>query len=226
MSEYARYVATAGIVAVLASVPAAMGRGSQAQPTPPLILKSTTGQDSFEFYCASCHGKTGKGDGPLADVLKTPPADLTVLARRNDGAFPKDRVMEIVAGIGPGIAAHGPGEMPVWGPIFRALDPSDLRVHQRIENIVEYIETLQEPSAGASDPGARLFKTYCATCHGQNAHGDGPLAEHLRQGAAGPHRVHEQERRSVSGRACLSHHRRPRRARARRPRNARLGRRL
>lgn len=28
--------------------------------------------------------------------------------------------------------------------------------------------------------GSSLFKTYCATCHGVGAHGDGPLADQLR----------------------------------------------
>ena len=35
-----------------------------------------------------------------------------------------------------------------------------------------------DPSAAAA--GAALFKTHCATCHGANAQGDGPLADQLR----------------------------------------------
>jgi mono/diheme cytochrome c family protein len=125
--------------------------------TPPLMIESMTGQDSFEFYCASCHGKTGKGDGPTAKALQTRPTDLTLLARRNEGAFPKSRVLEIVAGTGRQVEAHGSGDMPVWGPIFRGLDSSPLRVRQRIDNLVAYIDTLQEPSTGPKDLGARLF---------------------------------------------------------------------
>jgi hypothetical protein len=40
-------------------------------------------------------------------------------------------------------AVHGSSEMPVWEPVFRFLDPSDVRVRLRIENVVAYIETLQ-----------------------------------------------------------------------------------
>ena len=44
------------------------------------------------------------------------------------------------------------------------------------------------PAASPSPParvemreaGSSLFRTYCAACHGPNAHGDGPLAERLR----------------------------------------------
>jgi mono/diheme cytochrome c family protein len=71
--------------------------------------------------------------------------------------------------------------MPVWGPIFRALDPVEPRAKQRIANIVAHIETLQEPSSGSKDPGGSLFKTYCATCHGSSGRGDGPVADQLRR---------------------------------------------
>lgn len=40
----------------------------------------------------------------------------------------------------------------------------------------------QQPRAGANAPmGAYLFKTYCATCHGTAALGDGPLASSMRR---------------------------------------------
>ena len=39
--------------------------------------------------------------------------------------------------------AHGSGEMPVWGPLFRALDPDDTRARTRISAIVGYVESLQ-----------------------------------------------------------------------------------
>jgi hypothetical protein len=33
--------------------------------------------------------------------------------------------------------------MPVWGPIFRALDPSNAANKVRLANIVEYVGSLQ-----------------------------------------------------------------------------------
>ena len=111
---------------------------------PALILDSLTGRDSFEVYCASCHGVKGTGDGPVARSLKTVPADLTLIARRNGGTFPRQRIASLVTGSEPRlVAAHGSSDMPVWGPVFRCLDPSDARVKVRIENVVDYIETLQ-----------------------------------------------------------------------------------
>ena len=145
------------------------------------MLDSIAGRDSFEFYCASCHGTGGKGDGPIASALKVPPADLTSLARQNRGAFPRDLVVAVVTGIGRPVPGHGSADMPAWGLIFRGLDPLEPRVKLRIENIVAYVGTLQEPAAGADELGARLFKTHCATCHGLNGRGDGPLAGQLRR---------------------------------------------
>jgi mono/diheme cytochrome c family protein len=146
-----------------------------------LTPQSTDGADSFQFYCASCHGKTGKGDGPAAAALKVRPPDLTSLARRNGGVFPRDRVLAVVAGTGQPAAAHGSSEMPVWGPIFRWLESADTRARLRLENLVAQLESLQEPSSASGGLGARLFSTHCATCHGRDARGDGPLAGQLRR---------------------------------------------
>jgi mono/diheme cytochrome c family protein len=144
-------------------------------------LDSLSGRDSFERYCASCHGRTGRGDGPVAAEVLTPPADLTTLARRNDGTFPRALVVAYVEGTGRPVPAHGPTSMPVWGSIFRAFDPSDARVRQRIENLVAYIESLQVPTTAAGDEGSQLFRAHCASCHGTSARGDGPVAEAMRK---------------------------------------------
>jgi mono/diheme cytochrome c family protein len=127
---------------------AAMGVTVSVQTTgtklPSLTIKSLDGGDLFRFYCASCHGRTGAGDGPVASSLKTVPADLTRLSRANAGVFPGDRVRATIAGTkGAATPAHGPGEMPVWGPIFRALDPDDRQVEVRIANLVRFIESIQ-----------------------------------------------------------------------------------
>jgi mono/diheme cytochrome c family protein len=106
---------------------------------------------------------------------------LTSVARRNDGVFPRDRIVAFVTGTGRNVAAHGSADMPVWGPVFRGLDPSDDRVKQRIDNVITFIESLQVPSTGVSDPGSQLFRAHCAPCHGTTGRGDGPLADQLRR---------------------------------------------
>ena len=39
------------------------------------------GRRLFVSYCQLCHGTAGKGDGPLAKVMKISPADLTTTIR-------------------------------------------------------------------------------------------------------------------------------------------------
>lgn len=105
---------------------------------------AASGQEMYKEYCASCHGLTGKGDGPAAPALKTPPANLSTLSARNNGQFPEAKVIQSIKA-GPQIPAHGSAEMPVWGGIFLALrtSPNDAEVQLRARNLMNYIKTLQ-----------------------------------------------------------------------------------
>jgi len=40
------------------------------------VARADDGEDLWLDYCVSCHGETGKGDGPAAVSLKTKPANL------------------------------------------------------------------------------------------------------------------------------------------------------
>lgn len=122
--------------------------GPSAQSTAPpnrrLVIDSMYGPDLFQFYCATCHGRDGKGRGPVAPSLRGAPPDLTTIRLRSGGAFPRARVEALVTGASdPPAVAHGSREMPVWGPIFQGLDPSDTMNRIRIANIVEYLESIQ-----------------------------------------------------------------------------------
>ena len=119
------------------------GQQNGRTPPPPLVIPSMSGGDLFRFYCASCHGRDGKGNGPVASALNRRPPDLTSIARRNSGRFPTDRVERFVTGDREPSAAHGSADMPVWGPIFQALDPHDQMNRIRIENVVAFIESIQ-----------------------------------------------------------------------------------
>ena len=108
------------------------------KPTSP-----ASGREMFANYCASCHGKNGKGDGPAAAALKVPPADLTTLSKRNGGTFPNSHVSAILRGEAQ-LPAHGSQEMPVWGPLFWQMSQGHVgEVEQRITNLTKYVETLQ-----------------------------------------------------------------------------------
>jgi mono/diheme cytochrome c family protein len=132
---------------VVLSLISASGLGVAGQQTgrtpPPLLIPSVSGGDLFRFYCASCHGREGRGDGPVASALNRRPADLTAIAKRNGGHFPTDRVERFVTGDRDPFSAHGSADMPVWGPIFQVLDPQDRMNRIRIENVVAFLESIQ-----------------------------------------------------------------------------------
>src|SRR4051794_35129092 len=107
------------------------------------MIPSTSGGDLFRFYCATCHGRDGKGDGPLAAALYRRPSDLTLIARRNGGQFPVGRIEQFVTGDREPTLEHGSKDMPVWGPIFQALDSHEAMNRVRIANLVAFIESIQ-----------------------------------------------------------------------------------
>lgn len=174
-----RILSGVGLVALLVVGSAAVE--AQRPPAAPLTIDSLTGRDTFEFYCAACHGRGGRGDGPLASSLKTAPSDLTVLSAKSGGTFPRERVAGTVRRTERSITAHSTGEMPVWGTIFEVLDQSAERSRVRIDNVVAYVETLQVQSRPTAETGRILFQSYCASCHGPQARGNGALAQQLRK---------------------------------------------
>jgi mono/diheme cytochrome c family protein len=120
----------------------------EAKPTvkrePAAITSPSSGKEMFLSYCAACHGKSGKGDGPAAGALKQLPADLTMLTKRNGGKYPTDLVTSVLRGQAK-LAAHGDQEMPVWGPVFWKMSQGkEEQVTLRIANLNRYVESLQE----------------------------------------------------------------------------------
>lgn len=109
------------------------------------------GKREFESKCASCHGLSAKGDGPVANQLKKRPPDLTLLAKRNGGVFPMARLYEVIDGTN--VPAHGTRDMPIWGREYKIqagehyvdtpYDP-EAYVRARILSLLEYINRLQE----------------------------------------------------------------------------------
>jgi mono/diheme cytochrome c family protein len=103
------------------------------------------GSEIFKTYCASCHGAKAKGDGPLADSLRTRPPDLTRLAARMGGTFQADVVRRIIDGRKP-VKGHGGSDMPVWGDAFKSSHGrySEADVKERIDALVQHLQLIQE----------------------------------------------------------------------------------
>jgi hypothetical protein len=121
------------------------------------------GRMEFLNSCSACHGADGKGNGPLATELKTRPADLTALAKKNGGVFPLNAVYETIDGRRR-IGSHGTREMPIWGtrlapsplspsqtfgpkptdsPVAMTYDP-EVIIRYRLLALVDYLNRIQD----------------------------------------------------------------------------------
>jgi mono/diheme cytochrome c family protein len=112
--------------------------------------KVDLGKREFDTNCASCHGVSGKGNGPLGELLKRSASDLTTLQKRNGGVFPMARTYEIIEG--GGVLEHGTRDMPIWGREYSikaaeyyvdAPYNQEGYVRARILTLLEYVSRLQ-----------------------------------------------------------------------------------
>ena len=95
----------------------------------------------YRVFCVSCHGATGKGDGPVAFTLRQTPSDLTRIASRRAGVFPRDEITRMVDGREM-VKSHS--EMPAWGQKLQPVEGHDERlILQRIDALVSYLATIQ-----------------------------------------------------------------------------------
>ena len=106
-------------------------------------IYSVKGPDLFRAHCAACHGSNAKGSGPMASALKAKAPDLTVLAMNNGGQFPSARVRKTITGEDV-LASHGSREMPIWGPIFHQIESDQDFGNVRLQNLVKYLESIQQ----------------------------------------------------------------------------------
>ncbi len=107
------------------------------------------GQMLYDMHCAKCHGDEGKGDGPLARNFDHRATDLTQLAAKSQGVFPREMLRQVIDGRTK-VAAHETPDMPVWGETFarqadlgQAASEIEKVVDERIDHLLSYLETLQ-----------------------------------------------------------------------------------
>jgi mono/diheme cytochrome c family protein len=123
---------------------AAQKHGKVIKDDPNLPTKADSGVEIYEGRCAVCHGVDGKGHGPAAEALKTPPTDLTLLRRKNGGEFPTPRVELVINGATP-ITAHGNHDVPIWGKIFQPTQHgSEPLAAFRVANVIKFLESMQQ----------------------------------------------------------------------------------
>jgi hypothetical protein len=107
-----------------------------------------SGGEMYESFCASCHGVTGVGNGPIAPLIKIGVPDLTRIAQRDGGEFPTEDVRRTIDGRFDR-PAHGARDMPVWGWQFYSGTNIDdaaerARVDGLINRLVDYLRSIQK----------------------------------------------------------------------------------
>ena len=124
--QFARFASLAALAALLA-------------PTSALAADLEKAKGLYTVNCASCHGDTGKGDGPVAvAVPPPPPRDFTVgdfkYDTDKDGTIGSDADLKAVIAKGAG-AYGGNMMMAAWAGLLSDED---------IDSIVAYIRTLKK----------------------------------------------------------------------------------
>ena len=134
-------VLLAGLFAAASTAPDEKAKSQQHDPG--RLTQSLNGVDIYRAHCASCHGMTGKGDGPVAPALNTAMPDLATIAQRSGGVFPVARVRKIISG-DELILGHGSREMPIWGSIFHQIQQDRDFGEIRLQNITDYLKSIQK----------------------------------------------------------------------------------
>ena len=129
-----------GAVFVLATVPLTGRLASQPPAAAP-------GRPLYLAHCATCHGTSGRGDGPMAQYLRVPPANLASIAARNKGVFPASTIQRIVDGRQM-LTLHG-SAMPIWGDAFSPAGSAaeNEAAAAKIRALVTYLESIQDRSS-------------------------------------------------------------------------------
>ena len=147
--------------------------------------------DSGKLYdarCASCHGKTGHGDGEHAGFLNPRPRDFTTgrykFRSTGTGSLPTDD--DLARSITEGLHSTS---MPSWKPFLSQEQVRALIGHIKTfsprfasEQPRSITMTLEPPATPENAEAGRTIyeKLKCAACHGTDGRGAGKIAHALK----------------------------------------------
>jgi mono/diheme cytochrome c family protein len=141
MSQRSSCTFSVGVLLVAVVLASAAATG-QEQPTEVDQPAAFRGEQTFRTYCSSCHGPGARGDGPLAKDLKVQPANLTELAKRHEGTFPFEMVLETIDH-GRSVRGHGTEDMPAWGRAFKMTSASEDEAKSKMIELAHYLWSIQ-----------------------------------------------------------------------------------
>ena len=129
------------------------------------------GKVLYEQNCAVCHGKDGRADTPVSQLLHPHPRDFT--DRIDMGRLSVDRIYRAIKEGRPATA------MAAWSQVLTELEIGD---------VIDYLQSFV--SAGTAAPlspqklsfeiGRRLYASDCASCHGESGRANTEAAKVLK----------------------------------------------
>jgi cytochrome c oxidase cbb3-type subunit 3 len=87
------------------------------------------GKKLYGQFCASCHGQSGKGDGPAAAALNPKPRDHT--DKETMSKLSDDELLKVIKNGGASIGKSP--LMPAWGASLK---------DEQIKDVIAYVRTL------------------------------------------------------------------------------------
>lgn len=147
---------TAGLFAF--SLPQLRAQSVALPTTPP---DAESGLKTFGSRCANCHGATGQGDGELAANLPNPPRVFADPAFRLT-AVPSDLFDTI-----------SQGRVQKGMPPFGDETSNPIREDERW-NLIAALYSFSTPPESLTQ-GQAVYEATCASCHGPDGRGVGPL---------------------------------------------------
>jgi mono/diheme cytochrome c family protein len=176
-----RHVWLLAALAVLCTFPVSAHAQTAAAP-------AAAGATLYQQRCASCHGKTGKGDGEFAGLLDPRPRDFASgrfkFRSTETGGLPTDD--DLAHTITEGL--HG-SSMPAWKGFLKPDEVQALVAEVKSFSPRFASEKATPIVIGAEPPGspkdvdaghAVYDKLKCAACHGSDGRGTGAIAHDLK----------------------------------------------
>jgi mono/diheme cytochrome c family protein len=99
---------------------------------------AAAGKAKYDMFCTSCHGTTGKGDGPVGAALNPKPRDFSVgdfkFDSDKDGTPGTDADLKLVIKNGGGAYGGSPMMAP-WGATLSEAD---------LDNVVAFVRGMKK----------------------------------------------------------------------------------
>jgi len=116
----------------------ALAAGAFLAAPPALAGDAAAGKAKYDMFCISCHGPTGKGDGPVGAALNPKPRDFSLghfkFDTDKDGKVGTDADLKNVITNG-GAAYGGSAMMAPWGATLSDAD---------LANVVAFVRSLKQ----------------------------------------------------------------------------------